>query len=493
MGNTVVSCVAEHAAANPNRVAVMEHNRATTYGELFSMVVRCSQFLRTQGVKRGDVLVAKASQDLEYAILYLSVHLAGGAIASLERSIPEETMLEIARQLKAAAVIADDFQTETPADFRLIERRNVLAARRDAELETAEIVFPEPDDSADILFTTGTTGKSKGVELTHRALMATAGNLMHGCEYKKDVVLIVPGPLNHANAIRKLYTTFVNGSAVYLLNGMTNLKRFFDALDRTEGTVACCLPPSAIRTLFQLTQDKLGEYAGKIDFIESATAPLPEVDKQKLCELLPGTRLYNNYGLSESASVCMYDYHRYPGKKNCVGKPAQNAEILIVDDQKRPMDSTKDHVGLVACVGDMNMKGYVGEPALTREILLDGVVYTNDVGYIDEEGFVYVIGRKGDVINVGGFKVAPTEVEAAALEYPGIGDCICIPVDDAISGKALKLLAVPEEGRDVSFAEVRKFLSAKLESYKVPHHYERVESIARTYNGKLNRLFYTEK
>ena len=88
------------------------------------------------------------------------------------------------------------------------------------------------------------------------------------------------------------------------------------------------------------------------------------------------------------------------------------------------------------------MKGYVNEPQLTREVLIDGIVYTSDMGYIDENGFIYIAGRKGDVINVGGLKVAPTDVEEAALAYDGIEDCICIPVDDAILGKALKLLVV---------------------------------------------------
>lgn len=352
-----------------------------------------------------------------------------------------------------------------------------------------EWIFPKADDSADILFTTGTTGASKGVELSHRALTATAENLIYGCRYKKDTVMIVPGPLNHANAIRKFFTSMVNGSTVYILNGMKNLKAFFAALDH-EGSIACCLPPSSIRIIFSLTQDTLGEYADKIDFIESATAPLPEPDKQKLCTLLPHTRLYNNYGSSEAASVCMYDYNEYPGLIGCVGKAMPNSRIIIVDENRREIKSSKDHMGYIACIGDVNMKGYVNEPELTDSVLNNGIVYTNDVGYIDEEGFVYVSGRKGDVINVGGLKVAPSDVESAALAYEGVDDCICIPVDDPILGKALKLLVVMSDGVPFDVKAIRSHMLNTLENYKVPSYYERTEKIERTYNGKLNRKFY---
>lgn len=122
----------------------------------------------------------------------------------------------------------------------------------------ADLPLPAPEDPADILFTTGTTGASKGVEISHGALVATAENLIYGCGYREDTVIVVPGPMNHANPIRKLMATVVNGSTIHILNGMLDLKAFYAALDGAPGRLACCLPPSAIRTLFALTGDRLG-------------------------------------------------------------------------------------------------------------------------------------------------------------------------------------------------------------------------------------------
>mgnify|MGYP001062539222 FL=1 len=439
-------------------------------------------------MRKGDIVIAKASQNLDYVVIYLGVHLAGGVITSAEAHISAEGMAGIARAVNAKMIISDDKSVLNAFEATYLDRAEVL--RVAVGTGTREWQFPEADDSADILFTTGTTGVSKGVELSHKALVATAENLIHGCGYQKDTVLIVPGPLNHANPIRKLFTTLVNGSTIYILNGMTNMKAFFAALNYPIGRIACCLTPSAIRTIFQLTRDEIGHYADQIDFIESATAPLPEPDKERLCELLPKTRLLNNYGSSEAASVCMYDYSKYPGRTGCIGKAMPHSRIFIVNDNKEEIVSSKENMGLLACEGDVNMKGYINEPELKGEVLINGVVYTNDMGYIDEEGFVYIAGRKGDVINVGGLKVAPTEVEEAALAIDGIEDCICLPMDHPITGQALKLLVVMREGTEFVPKQFTVFLKTKLENHKIPIKYEQVEKIARTYNGKLDRKAY---
>lgn len=487
---TIVECVAGYALKQPNKIAIYTSNGSVTYSELYNYIRGYAKYLLASGIKKGDIVLLKAGQTIEYAVQYLGIHLAGGIVTSLEKSISDNGIVEVAQKIKANAIITDNTLMEDLYSAVYIPQGVVLAAAKDHVDDNIELNYPLLGDSADILFTTGTTGSSKGVELSHNALVATAENLIYGCEYKSDTVIIVPGPLNHANAIRKLFTTFVNGSAIYILNGMTNVKSFYTALDSCVGSIACCLPPAAIRTIFALTNDRIAQYRDKIDFIESATSPLPETDKKRLCDLLPNTRLYNNYGSSEAASVCMYDYNKYSNKDNCVGKAMPNSRIIIVDDNHQEMYATRDNPGLIACSGDVNMKGYVNEPILTAEVLENGIVYTSDLGYIDDEGFVYVIGRKGDVINVGGLKVAPSEVESAALGYEGIIDCICIAIPDKITTNALKLLVAMKEGKELNIKSLSAFLAKSLEAYKIPRYYEKVEKIERTYNGKLNRKYY---
>ena len=490
---TIIEYVAENAMVSPLKIAVISPEKKINYEDLYNYSVGYAKFLLSEGVKKGSIVLLKASQTVDYAVQYLGIHAAGGIVTSLEKNISDNVLIDIAKKIRADVIISDNELISRLYDALIIPQGDVMEFAYAHQRDETTIQYPDLSDSADILFTTGTTGESKGVELSHNALVATAENLIIGCEYKKDTTIIVPGPLNHANAIRKLFTSFVNGSSIYLLNGMTNIKAFFEALDNISGTIACCLPPAAIRTILSLTHERIGDYGKKIDFIESATSPLPENDKLILCNLLPNTRLYNNYGSSEAASVCMYDYNHFKNMDNCVGRALPNSRVFIVDDNHNEIVSSKDNIGLLACVGDVVMKGYVNEPALTSSVLIDGIVYTTDLGYIDNEGFVYVIGRKGDVINVGGYKVAPSEVESVALGFPDVIDCICIAEDDRITGNALKLLVVMQGDKELNPKEINSFLAKSLEVYKVPRYYEKVDKIERTYNGKLNRKYYRKE
>ena len=352
-----------HAAETPEKAAVVVGEQETDYRSLYEKAFRYHRHLKKSGVSKGDIVVTRAGQDLNYVVTYLAIHMAGGVVASLEKNIPLVGFEKAAGQIGAKFVLLKEGE-RLEGPWKNLYYNDAPSNERYPVLPLIE--FPDAEESADILFTTGTTGASKGVELSHKALIAAAENLIYGCGYKSDTFLLVPGPLNHANAIRKLAATIVNGSTVCLLNGMSDMPGFYRALDYPSGIKACCLPPAAIRTIFALTGDKIGAYSDIIDFIESASAPLPEADKARLCRLLPKTRLYNNYGSSEAASVCMYDYSQYPGKNGCVGKEMPNSHVIIVDDDHKEIKSDMDHRGLIACIGDVNMRSRADKQSADR-------------------------------------------------------------------------------------------------------------------------------
>lgn len=146
--------------------------------------------------------------------------------------------------------------------------------------------------------------------------------------------------------------------------------------------------------------------------------------------------------------------------------------------------------GKIACTGKTLMSGYYGDEALTRSIMKEGVLYTSDRGTVDEQGHLRLKGRDGDIINVGGYKVAPDEVEDVALSLPFIKDCICIPANHRVLGTILKLLVVLDGNHPCNKREIALALRDKLEPYKIPTQYEQVENIQRTFNGKINRKAY---
>ena len=271
------------------------------------------------------------------------------------------------------------------------------------------------------------------------------------------------------------------GGTLIIVDGLKDIDAFYRAFDFPASKMATFLVPASIRILIQFSSSKLADLANRIDFIETGAAAITQTDMETLCKLLPNSRLYNTYASTETGIISTYNYNDGKCIAGCLGKPMRHSKIIITDK------------GLIACTGDTIMSGYVGDPDRTASILKDGIIYTSDLGVIDNEGMLHLTGREDDVINVGGFKVSPTEVEDAAMSANEVEDCICISVDHRITGQALKLLVVIKENHVLNKKSLALYLKSKLESYKVPLLYEQVNTIKRTFNGKLDRKYYCTK
>ena len=453
----------QNAQRYPSKVAVVCGDRSLTYAQLWQEVER-----RSHDFHPHEVVCFRSSQDIDFLVTYMAIHLAGGVAAPLEHGMPDALFERITAAAAARPMVAC-YQRDA----------------RNSTLSTLNSILPP---IADILYTTGTTGQSKGVMVSHRALIADAENLIAGQGFSHDLVFIINGPLNHIGSLSKIWPCIILGATIIILEGMKDLNAFFRALDYSHSSLhtphssklkfATFFVPATIRMLLQFAPDKLASYADKLDFIESGAAPLPQADMLRLCELLPKTRLYNTYASTETGIIATYNFNDGRCMANCLGRPMPHSRVLITPE------------GLIACQGDTLMSGYVGDPELTATVLRDNTIFTSDVGTLDEEGMLHLSGRASDVINVGGFKVSPIEVEEVAMSNPMVSDCICISASHPVTGHALKLLVVTPPGQTLDKRTLARFLADRLEPYKVPMLYEQVDTIARTYNGKLNRKHY---
>lgn len=434
--STVEAAVARHAATHPSRVAVVSHGNAMTYDELWRAV---ESRAAAWGAECSTPLVLRVSQDADFVVTYLAAHLAGRVIVPLEHDVPQERFEQVCRIVNEAAV---------------------------------------PTEVADILFTTGTTGQSKGTMISHRAIWANAENLADAQQFVPDLCFVICGPMNHIGSLSKLWPTLLVGGTVCILEGMKDINAFFDAV-AAYPKVGTFLVPASIRILLQFSAARIAELSDHFDLIETGAAPMSAADMEHICKLLPKTRLYNTYASTETGIICTYDYNHEPCIAGCLGRPMKHSSVTITAE------------GTVVCRGDTLMTGYVGAEDLTRTILYDDAVHTADLADIDERGCLRLTGREGDVINIAGFKVAPAEVENIALAFSNVKDCICVAVDHPILGTALRLLVVLSEA-DTPFDKraLAHHLKQHLESYKVPTFYEVVTAVRRTYNGKLDRKSY---
>ena len=226
------------------------------------------------------------------------------------------------------------------------------------EKDTPDIRFEEilrtvsqseiPNNVVDILFTTGTTGKQKGVMISDMAIVANAENLVAAQGFCHETILVISGPLNHIGSLSKIWPVIMVGGTIIITEGMKNIPSFFQALNYESNKLATFLVPASLRMLLMLEKSRLESVASKFDFIETGTAYLSKEDMCELCKVFPKTRLYNTYASTETGIVCTYYYNKNGCVAGCVGNVMKHSEVSLSID------------GYICCKGKTLMSGYVG-------------------------------------------------------------------------------------------------------------------------------------
>ncbi len=483
MFHSIVEAVFAHAKTQPEKLCLADDNGQVTYAEYADKIARYARFFVDCGIQKGETVVIEAAQTIEYLAIELGLQLMGAIFVPLEHNCAPAKIKAVGDRAHAVATIAtkeDDYGTKQIFTYDAIIEK--VAACEPYVVDA----FPAADTVSEILFSTGTTGKEKGIVLTHANDVALAENVINGVEMAKDNVEMIPSPMNHSHGLRRYYANMYNGCTVVILGSVMNVKLFFSNIEQ-YGVNSIDLVPTALSLLLKLTKNKFSEYKDTLRYLQFGAAPMMDSDRDRICELLPNTRLYNFYGSTESGCICIHNFNVKEQKKGCIGKPACNANIVIVDDDRNPIQSSAECTGLLSSKGPMNMLGYFEDKEETAKAMADGVVCSNDVAYFDEDGDIILLGRKGDVINVGGNKVSPDEIENVAKKMPGIADCGVIPIPDQFKGHVPKLIVQMDPGVAFNPVDIRNYLAKDLEPYKVPAVIEQIDKIPRSFNGKLLR------
>jgi len=472
---SIVKCICEHSISYPHKTAVIASDYTVDYVTLWDLITGMASLLVKKGIKTGERVILEADHTVEYLVCCYGIHLAGAVHVPVEHGVTETRLAEISEVIEPSLLLTG----KNPLSQLGVSLMGLQNMKR------INYIFPNEDTLQEILFTTGTTGKSKGVMITHGAQMNMCRSQNAVLNFSNDNLWLIPSPMNHAAGLRKTHMSMVKGSSVLLMNGFTNLKLFFDNLKKHHVT-AIYLPPAGVRYILTLAAKELAKYNDQLDFIYSSSSALPGGDKEKLIELLPDVRKFDAYGGSEVGAVCYIDYNSIRGDSRCVGKANPGVDIFIVDDDYNLIDASRDKPGIIAIKSNTVTAGYWNEPELTAKTIQNGVIYMSDLGYL-EDGYLYLVGRRDDVINVGGLKVAPTEVEAVALRHPMVNECVCVPYDDKGYDRVVKMFVCLKEGCSLQVDELAQFLEERLETYKVPKYIESIPAIPRTYNGKIDR------
>ena len=477
--DTILHYIQKYAQTQPDTMAVCELRKSVTYKEYWSSIRKTAGVLMGMGIRKGDHVMLRCTQNIDYLTVFSALQYMQALVIPVEKSTSVERVLEIGGRVDSECLISD----KEADGISSIKIKDIIARAKDAD--EADLELPGENDRSMLLFTTGTTGSSKGVVMLHRGDVGIAGNVIEGTSMKKGNVEIIPMPLNHSFGIRRYQSDMVNGGTVCLMDGMVFIGTLWKLVEK-YGATSMAISPASLGMIFHLSDERIADYADQLDYIQIGSAPLAEADKEKLLRLLPDTRLYNFYGSSEAGCACILEFSGNGNKTGCIGSPTVNSIVRFTDDAGNVVENgSPEAPALLSWGGSIVMEGYYNDPDLTAETLVGGYVRTKDLAYLDEDGDCILVGRADDVINYGGSKISPAEIENLALGYEYIDDVAFTSISDPITGELPVILVIQKDGYDE--AEFERFLTDRLESYKLPRKYIYVDNIPKTFKGSVLR------
>jgi long-chain acyl-CoA synthetase len=462
-------------------------------GELFERSLRLAAGIAGLGVEPGERVVVTMGNSPEVGIAYQALWRAGAVVTPANFLLQAEDLRHVIADAEAAAVITtEEFAGKVREASAELEHVRHTVSTGDVEgflsfetlerADPAEIVPRADDDLAALLYTGGTTGRSKGVMLTHANLSFT-GAAAHKAAYVPGVNRgLATLPLSHA------YGLLVTIAALYNPErGVGVLLRWFDPTLFLEMIAEHRLQQTAVvPTMLQiLLSQPLEAYdLGSLQYVSSGGAPLAAEVAEQFVRRVPSARIRQGYGLTETAALISTNPvgREKPGS---VGLPVPGTQVRILDDTATELPPKE--VGEICARSPGVMQGYWHSPEETAEALRDGWLHTGDLGYLDEEGYLFIVDRKKDLIIRGGFNVYPRDVEDALLEHPAIESAGVVGRPDQVSGEEVVAFVSLRPGAEATSEELVEWARERIGGYKYPREVHVVEAVPLTNVGKIDR------
>jgi long-chain acyl-CoA synthetase len=465
-----------------------------TSGELFDRASRIATGLAELGVDPGDRVVVTMGNCPEVGIAYNAIWRAGAVVTPAMFLLPADALAHIISDAEASAVITTpEFVDKVREAVGETDCVRFVASTGDAcdgvialsSLESAapgSIVARGNDELAALLYTGGTTGRSKGVMLTHGSLYYT-GHAAHESAH-------VPGinralgtlPLSHAYGILITLAGLHNPEpSVGVLLRWFDPQAFLSLIGEHQLQTAAVVP-SILQILLTLPLEE--HDLSTLQWVSSGGAPLPPEVEAEFCRRVPSVSIRQGYGLTETAALISTNPvgDERPGS---VGRPVAGCIVEIVDDAGNVLPP--GFPGEIVASSPGVMQGYWGSPETTKDALRDGRLYTGDVGYADEDGYLYIVDRKKDVIIRGGFNVYPRDVEDALITHPAIAVAAVVGRPDARHGEEVIAFVSLHPGSSVTSEELVAWSREHIGGYKYPREIRILDAIPLTPVGKIDR------
>ena len=446
--------------------------------------------LAAHGVRRGDRVALYLPNVPQFAVVYCGALKAGAIAVSINAAFKREEVKYILNDSGAQVLFtAGDLLPNLPrADCPAL--RHIVVCLGDAQDNPAldewlakgagagKALSMAPDEPALLLYTSGTTGFPKGATLTHANVVSNIWATVHHAGYRPDDRLLLFLPLFHVFGQNFIMNAAFNACATLILHRRFVPDPVLDSIQRERATMLFAVPTIYIN-LLNMDLSKYDLSSMRYDF--SAAAAMPQEISRRWTERF-GRPVYEGYGLTECSPFACYN-HDFRHKFGSVGAAVENFELKILGEQddELPLGAW----GEICIKGPGVMQGYWGKPEETRQALRNGWLHSGDIGAMDDEGYVFIVDRVKDMINMSGFKVWPAEVEQVLYRHPAVKELAVYGVSHPVKGESVKAAVVLKDGLTATSEELIAFCRERIAAYKAPESVEFVNELPKSATGKI--------
>jgi len=487
-------------AGSPDKTAIIFENRRISYAELNSLINSAAEGITRMGFKKGDVLSIFLPSLPELIIGYLGTARAGVTVNLVNAMLQKTEVAYILNDCNTKGVLVDESRlkiieggrskVKSLTDVIVLEEQEKYPSFRGMLAEgSGEFDAPgsKGSDLCHLMYTSGTTGWPKGVMATHLNIYHNATNFGK-VHFKPEDTIMVATPIFHCWGL-------VNGTFGMLSQGGTviTVERYYpektiDEIERLKPTVFQGVPP--MYNLLLKQPDIESRDISSVVFCLSAATKMPENLIRQVEDTLKW-RYAEAWGLTEVSCVGTTAPYTETRMGSC-GYGMDDAEIKVIDENGKTLPPGEQ--GELCVKGTCVTNGYLNKPDATKEAFDGkGWFHSGDIAYMDENGYAYIVDRKKDMINVGGEKVFPSEVEDMMINHPKIKDLVIVGIPDELKGEAPKAFVVLKEGESLSLEELRGYCKPLMAPYKVPVALEFLDEVPRLASGKALRRQLREK
>lgn len=492
------------ASKYPQKLILKSDAGSISYRAFNRRVNRLAHGLLSLGLKKGDKIATLFFNCQQMCECYFAIIKFGGVVVPLNARLKAQELSGLINHSDARALI---FHTEFLTVVEQIRRdlskveyfievndkdgsntiryESLLTGQPENE---PDIEVTEGDDFA-IVYTAGTTGRPKGCLLSHRNYIWASLNGIMDMDIRHEDRNLVVFPMFHTAGLASFFQRVAVGNTLYLMKSV-DIQKMLEIIER-EKITSLALVPTLFNALLQYPD--LEKYdRSSVRYFTSAGAIFPVELKRQTIKVFPNAIAGEIYGMSEEAGLgtrlLPKDVFR---KIACVGQAFTNHEVRVVNEDGE--DVKPGEVGEIIFRGPVVMKGYYKDPEATKEVIRDGWLYSGDMARVDDEGYIYIVDRKKDIIVSGGINIYPREIEDVLYTHPDIAEVAVIGVRDPKWGETVKAVVVLKEGRKLTPEEIIDFCAAKLASYKKPTSVDIVDTLPKTATGKIQKQLLREK